>query len=283
MSTRKSWYRIEENRSTAPDVATIYLHDEIGLFGVTSKDFVADLLQVKAPVIKLHVNSPGGSVDDGISIFNSLKSHSARVEVYVDALAASIASVIAMAGDRVVMQPHSRLMVHEAMAMGFGFAADFEKTAVRLRDTTKNIASIYRERAGKDDAYWLDLMAQETWFSDQQAVDEGLADEIGRDVVENAFKIAANFNLSGFRNAPPELITPPANREIDAAFDALCAAFISAGWTPPEPLEGEKGEKDPEITQNEADPAPEGDLEPSLTPHEQAKADLERRLALIRL
>jgi len=193
---QKTWYRFEVARAN-PDVAEIYLHDEIGMFGVTSGEFVRDLRNLTQPVIKLHVNSPGGSVDDGIAIFNALRTMRATVEVYVDALAASIASVIAMAAapGKLVMAPHSRMMIHEAMAMGFGFAADFEKTAARLRDTTRNIASIYVERAGKDVDHWLGLMAEETWFTDEQAVTAGLADAVGRDHEESNFLIAADFAL----------------------------------------------------------------------------------------
>lgn len=209
----RSWYRIE-NRS-APDTAEIYLHDEIGLFGVTSGQFVADLKSVTSPKIKLHVNSPGGSVDDGIAIYNALMSHSAEREVYVDALAASIASVIAMAASpgKLIMAPHSRMMIHEAMALGMGFAEDFDKIAQRLRDTSENIATIYAERTGKDAAHWRDLMKAETWFTDQGAVDAGLADEVGRDYAEENFRIAASFTLLEKYRAQPgfeaNLITPP--------------------------------------------------------------------------
>lgn len=300
--SKKSWYRIEQNRAN-PDVATVYLHDEIGLGGVTSKDFIQDLANLTQPNIKLHLNSPGGSVDDGIAIFNALKSRGGTVEVYVDALAASIASVIAMAGDKVAMAPHSRMMIHEAMALGMGFAEDFEKIALRLRDTTRNIASIYTERAGQDEAYWLDKMAAETWFTDQQAVDEGLADEVGRDVVvENAFKIAANFNLSRFRNPPtiedPAPVTPPeqnagrtlSQRNLDGLHSALDALGSLHDGTCDMgddcPMSEAAGAG---ATNHAGDPAPEGDPAPSpapvsmVNPWEEAKAELERRLASIQL
>jgi ATP-dependent protease ClpP protease subunit len=262
----KTWYRIETNRGN-PSIAEIYLHDEIGMWGITSKDFARDLRNIAQPVLKLHINSPGGSVDDGVAIYNALKSHGATVEVYVDALAASIASVIAMAGDKVVMAPHSRMMIHEASTLAYGFATDFEKTAARLRDTTRNIATVYMEKAGGDVDHWLGLMAEETWFTDQEAVDAGLADEVGRDVVENAFKIAANFNLTKFRNAPV-FERDEAPEQVDA----------------PEPFSADEiTELRALIRARVADEAPVGDPEPSPDPREDAKAALERRLALIRL
>jgi ATP-dependent protease ClpP protease subunit len=202
----RTWYEI--NR-TGNDVAEVYVYDEIGLFGISAKDFIADLRGITQSNVKLHINSPGGSVDDGIAIYNAIKSHKATFESHIDALCASIATVIAMGSERVVMAPHSRMMIHEAMALGIGHADDFDKMAERLRACSENIASIYAEKAGKDTTYWRAKMADETWYTDQQAVDEGLADEVGRDSVQNAFKIAANFNLSKFRNAPE--FTPEAN------------------------------------------------------------------------
>lgn len=191
------WY---EFNLASPEVATVRIYDEIGAFGVSSKDFIAELDGVTAPLIRVHLNSPGGSVDDGLAIMNALISHPATVETHVDAAAYSIASVIAQAGDRRVMAPHSRMMVHEAMALGMGYASDFDNIAKHLRETTENIASIYAEKSGKTAAYWRQKMADETRFTDRQAVDEGLADEVGRVTNLQAFKVAANFDWTRFTN-----------------------------------------------------------------------------------
>lgn len=230
----KSWYRIANQTA---DSAELYIHDEIGMWGVTSKDFTADLRALNASTIKLHLNSPGGSVDDGIAIYNALKAHPGNVEVYVDALAASAASFIAMAGDRIVMAPHSRMMIHEAQASGGGNAADFQKMVQRLQDCTKNIASIYNERASKGVDYWLDKMAAETWYSDKQAVDEGLADEVGRDTGDvNAFKIAAKFDLSKYKEAAQvqeefAALTPERNDISQSTVAATLASCVSSAFT----------------------------------------------------
>lgn len=192
-----SWF--EFNR-TSPEVATVRVYDEIGAYGITSADFINQLDAVDAPLIRVHINSPGGSVDDGLAIYNGLISHPAKVETIVDAAAYSIASVIAQAGDRRLIQPHARMMVHNAMALGMGYASDFENIAAHLRETSQNIAGIYSEKSGKDAAYWLDKMDAETRFSDKQAVDEGLADEVGRATNLADFKVAANFNWTKFTN-----------------------------------------------------------------------------------
>ncbi len=193
----EKWY---EFNLASPEVATIRIYDEIGGFGVTASDFISQLDAVGAPLIRVHINSPGGSVDDGLAIMNALVAHPSKVETHVDAAAYSIASVIAQGGDRRIMAPHSRLMIHNAMALGMGYAKDFEQLAVWLRDTSKNIASIYAEKSGKAAAYWLEKMDAETRFTDKQAVDEGLADEVGRATNLAAFKVAANFDWTKFTN-----------------------------------------------------------------------------------
>lgn len=192
-----TWY---EFNLASPEVATVRIYDEIGGFGVSADDFVSELAAVDAPLVRVHINSPGGSVDAGIAIMNALVSHPARVETHVDAAAYSIASVIAQGGDLRVMAPHSRMMVHEAMALGMGYASDFEKVAVHLRETTANIASIYAEKSGKSETYWRKKMADETRFTDKQAVEEGLADQVGRATNLDAFKVAANFDWLKFTN-----------------------------------------------------------------------------------
>lgn len=292
MST--SWYRIEENRANPAGVATVYLHDEIGAFGVTSKDFVADLQGIKASTIRLHLNTPGGVVDDGIAIYNALKSHPAAVEAYNDALTASIGVTIMLAADKRVAAPHSRMMIHEAMALGMGFASDFEKVAARLRDTTRNIAALYEEATGRPADEWLAMMAAETWFGDQEAVDIGLATEVGRDYEPANFRAATNFALLNSYRGRPDFGDVPGIEETNAgrtisqvnvqklrdARDLLDAVLSSA-----EPEKDTAGEVETNHseTDTQASLAPEGDPEPSLTPQEEAMAALNRRLALIKL
>ena len=192
-----SWY---EFNLASPEVATVRIYDEIGGFGISASEFISELDSVEAPLIRVHINSPGGSVDAGIAIMNALVAHPSNVETHVDAAAYSIASVIAQGGNRRVMAPHSRMMVHEAMALGMGYASDFDNIAKHLRETTENIASIYAEKSGKTEAYWRQKMSDETRFTDKQAVAEGLADEVGRVTNLADFKVAANFEWTKFTN-----------------------------------------------------------------------------------
>jgi ATP-dependent protease ClpP protease subunit len=206
---RTDWYRIE-NATTAADAATIHVYDEIGYWGVTAQDFVAELQGITAERIELHVNSPGGDVFDGIAIMQALKSHAAHVTVTVDSLAASIASVIAMAGDRVVMAKNATMMIHEGHSVAIGNAADMRSTADLLDKVSDNIASIYAERAGGTVEEWRSRMVAETWYSADEAVAAGLADEVlgGKPAETNTWDLSI-FNYSGRASAPEPVINQP--------------------------------------------------------------------------
>lgn len=161
--------------------AEILIYDEIGgSFGVSAEEFVTDLMGITAKNIDVRINSPGGSVFDAIAIYNALVKHPANVTTYVDALAASAASIIAMGGDSVVMMVGSQMMIHDAMGAEMGNARDFREMADFLDDQTRNIASIYAYKSGNqaDIENWLGLMANETWMMAQEAVDLGLADSV---------------------------------------------------------------------------------------------------------
>jgi ATP-dependent protease ClpP protease subunit len=170
------WYRITNQ---AADEAEVMLYDEVGgWLGATADEFINDLRGITAPKILLRVNSPGGSVTEGIAIANALRSHPANVTVQVDGVAASIASVIAMAGDHVRMMPNALLMVHEASGLCVGEAADMIKMAELLDKISDNIAGAYAARAGGTEAEWRQVMKNETWYRGEEAVAAGLADEV---------------------------------------------------------------------------------------------------------
>lgn len=179
---RLPWYAIRDaaDRSIQPDEpATVFIFDEIGgSFGITADQFVADLEQITAPTINVRINSPGGSVFEAVAIYNALNHHPARIVTYVDSLAASAASVIAMAGDEIVMMPGSQMMIHDASAVQDGNAEDMAKMATFLGRQSDNIADLYRMRAGGDIAAWRDLMLAETWMFAREAVAAGLADRV---------------------------------------------------------------------------------------------------------
>lgn len=171
----KSWYRIA---NVAADSVEIGLYDEIGSWGVSASDFVSELQAVDTGRITLRINSPGGDVWDGLAILNSLRNHRATINVVVDGLAASAASFIAQAGDTIEMSPNSVLMIHEASGLCLGNASDMRELADLLDKTSANIADIYSRRSGRPADEHRAAMRAETWYSDQEAVDAGLADSV---------------------------------------------------------------------------------------------------------
>jgi hypothetical protein len=139
-------------------------------------------------------------VFDGVAIYNALKRHQAKVTVWIDGIAASIASMIAMAGDEVVMPENAMLVLHDPSGLVAGTATDMRATADALDKMAAAMVAAYRDKSGAGDEEIEALMAAETWLSAEEAVELGLADRI-----EQPVQMAAHFDLSEFRNAPPQL------------------------------------------------------------------------------
>lgn len=172
----RSWYRI--TNAASDDEAEVMIYDEVGgWFGCTADDLIAELRGITAPRMRVRINSPGGSVFEGIAIANALRAHPASVTVQVDSIAASIASVIAMSGDRIEMAPNSMMMIHDASGLCMGNASDMEEMAELLDLISDNIADAYAARAGGTREEWRARMRAETWYLPEDAVENGLADE----------------------------------------------------------------------------------------------------------
>src|SRR5690606_25494897 len=127
-------YRIE---AKADDRAEILIYDEIGAdpwtgTGIGADDFVRELRAIKAPRIDVRINSVGGSVFEGNAIYNALARHPAHVDVYIDGIAASIASVIAMAGDKIYIAANAHVMIHNPHGVVWGEAGDMRRMADTL-------------------------------------------------------------------------------------------------------------------------------------------------------
>ena len=192
-----SWYTIRA-RATGTEVL---IYDEIGAYGVSAKGFLAELgaLPEDAP-IDLRLNSPGGSVFDAVAIYNALQRHKGNITVWIDGIAASAASYIAMAGDEIVMPENAFLMIHDPSGIVMGTAADMRDMAGTLDKIAASMTRGYAAKSGKPEAEIATLLAAETWFDAKDALAAGLATRLVEPV-----HIAASFDIGRFRNAPPEL------------------------------------------------------------------------------
>lgn len=172
---QNGWFRIENAASN--QVADVYVYGVIG-WDVTAQEFIRELQSVTAPQMNVHIATEGGDVFDGIAILNALRSHPAEVTTVVDSQAFSAGSFIMQGGAHRVMMPNSTVMIHDAMSACMGNAADMAELVDRLNQASDNIASIYAERAGGTVEDWRNVMREERWYSAQEAVDAGLADEV---------------------------------------------------------------------------------------------------------
>lgn len=164
--------------NAAGDEAVVRIYDEIWYLGVNAQDFARDLDGITAPKMRVEINSPGGDVFDGIAIYNALRAHPAHVTTRVDGIAASIASVIAQAGDTRLMMSGSQMMIHNAWGLTVGNHTDHTEMAAILAHQDAVIAGIYAARSGGDSDRFRALMDAETWMTAQDAVAAGLADEV---------------------------------------------------------------------------------------------------------
>lgn len=163
----------------------LMIYSEIGFSwfddGVTAADFASDLSSVKTGDLVLRINSPGGDVFDGVAIANLIREFPGRTTAKVDALAASIASVIAVACDEVIMGAQSQMMIHDASGFAMGNASDMHEMADLLSMISDNIAGAYVSKAGGTAKDWRKVMLATKWFNAQEAVDAGLADSLAAD------------------------------------------------------------------------------------------------------
>ena len=181
----------------------LYLYSEIdswgdGEYAHSAKSFKNELDALgDIGTLNIYINSPGGDVFEGVSIANMLKRKKCVKNIYIDGLAASIASVIAMAGDNVIMPSNSMMMIHNAWTYSYGNANDLREMADNLDKVTNSIKQSYLEKAGNklDEETLTNLMDNESWLTAQECYDYGLCDE-----VTGPKQIAAKLDEKSFKN-----------------------------------------------------------------------------------
>lgn len=164
-------------RNLADGEPEIYIYDEISWWGVNSDDVRTALDSLgQVEQVSVRINSPGGDAFDGVAIYNMLLDHPAKMKVTVDAMALSAASVIAMAGDEVVVNSAGRMMIHDASGLCWGNPKEMRQFADVLDGISQSIAEVYADRCGGTVAEWRERMEAESWYGATEAVEVGLAD-----------------------------------------------------------------------------------------------------------
>ena len=194
----EKWYNIQNKADNSADV---YIFNEIGTYGITAQDFISDIKDLKDTPINLHVNSIGGDVFDGMAIYNVIKRREARTTVYIEGIAASIATIIALGADEVVMAENSLFMIHNAWGGAMGEAKDMRKTADTLEKISSELTDIYMKKTGLSYEALAEMMDEETWLNAQEAYDYGFIDTIS-----DSIKVAAKYDVSKFKNITQEEI-----------------------------------------------------------------------------
>lgn len=179
----REWYKFTVAKAVSAEdkpTATLHIYDEIdSWFGVNAEALVVEISALDPETeLTVRINSPGGNAFDGINIANAIMRHPGKTITYVDGLAASAASVIAVASDEVVVSKYGQAMVHDARSGQYGTAKDLRSVADHLEKLSSSYANLYADRAGGTAEEWAQAMADETWYNAEEMVAAGLATRI---------------------------------------------------------------------------------------------------------
>ena len=194
----EKWYNIQNK---AGETADIYIFDEIGTYGVIAQDFISEIKGLKDMPINLRINSLGGDVFDGMAMYNVIKRREAKTTVYIEGIAASIATIIALGADEVIMAENSLFMIHNAWGGTSGEAKDMRKTAETLDKITSELTDIYVKKTGLSYDTLAEMMDEESWLNADEAFALGFVDTIS-----DSIKVAAKYDVSKFKNITQEEI-----------------------------------------------------------------------------
>lgn len=212
----KNWYNIQNKK----DRTEVNIYDEIGLFGVSYNQFIDDIKDIDTP-LDIHINSPGGSVFDGLAMYDAINQFRKRQQVYtyVDGMAASMAGVLMLASDRIHVAENARFMMHNVWGGGVGDSKELRKTADLLDKEQDKIVNIFTNKMGIGEDEVRELMNEETWYHGQEIIDAGLAD-----VITPSKKIKNTFDIDkyNFKNLKQEKMT---NEEKTKFFDEMRNKF----------------------------------------------------------
>lgn len=183
-----NWYNIKNLSTTSTEIV---IYDEIGQWGIDSKTFIEQLKEISTENILLRINSPGGSVIDGLAIHDAIKRMPQKVTAQIEGLAASIATIIALGADEITMSQNSLFMIHNVWGGETGGAKDMRKAADLMEKMGDRLVNIYVSKTGKDELEIRNWMDDETWFTADEALEAGFIDS-----VEQPIALAAKFDIN---------------------------------------------------------------------------------------
>lgn len=199
----------------------LFLYDVIGpseLGMISAMDVIDALGPMEGKDINLRIMSYGGSVDQGVAIYNAIRRRRGKTKVYIDSIAASIASVIAMAGDQIIMNKGSKMMIHDPWTIAVGNSMQMRKMADQLDTYAEGILDIYVERSKRPKSEVQEMMRAETWMTAEQAIALGFAD-VTEESQAQAIVVPSNM----FSNVPADVLQADikSTRRLDQAKLAL--------------------------------------------------------------
>lgn len=295
--SRRQWFKVftmkaEDNKPTR---GVVHIYDEIGMSlfgGVDAGELVAEIEALDVDELEVRINSPGGYAFDGINIANAILRHKAKTSTHVDGLAASAASIVALAGDEVVMTKYGQMMLHNSHAVVMGGADELRDAAKVLDKLNDSVADFYADRAGGESKDWARVMSRETWYNAEEALEAGLATSIDESAKREDTESAAakalasashlNFKFQGRQAAPAPLARATTTEEApvpisekvaerlglatDATDEDVLAKLDELAKTDdtPEGGDGDQGDKPPAGTPPETSPGTPGS--PTSTP-----------------
>ena len=247
MTKTTGWYQIaakEHKDGDGGGHAEILIYGEIGLDffgeGIAAEGLVKELAELDVATLDVRINSVGGQVFEGLAIFNALDRHPAKVTTHIDGMAASIASIVALAGDEVRIAENAFMMIHNAHGIQLGNASDMRSMAEILEKLDGSLAATYVGRTGKSEKVIRAMMDEETWFNAEEALEAGMVD-----TVVEAMDVAASFDLSKFRNVRPDVL----ERMAKAARPVEVAAMVGLEFTPDGLVDIDSDRNDPDLVQ----------------------------------
>lgn len=199
------WFEFRNSKDESID---LYIYDVVGdsWVGTDASALVKEISGYKKKRINVRINSPGGSVFDGYAIYNALKNHDGGVTTHIDGLAASIASIIALAGEEIIIAENAMMMIHNPTTFSYGEAEDLRKDADILDQIKETLVNTYVAKTGKPREEVASAMENETWFTAKEAMAWGLVTKTGAAQKQAACLNAKTAELLGIKNAPSAMV-----------------------------------------------------------------------------